>query len=117
MVIQAAIVNVPNAINVFSNLAGICPLKLRQFRVPLDFKEDFLSGGCHDLRIRHRRGKRREIGAEIFSIYWSDRGTGVSKERTYLDVDRCVGILRLYLFRVLLGVRHGVEVASGGGRV
>jgi len=117
MVIQAAVVNVPNASNVFSNLAGICPLKLRQLRVPLDFKEDFLSGGCHDLRIRHRRGKRREIEAEIFSIYWSYRATEVSKERTYLDVDRCIGILLLYWVLVPLGVRHGVEVASGGVRV
>jgi len=117
MVIQAAVVNVPNASNVFSNLAGVCPLKLRQLRVPLDFKEDFLSGGRHDLRIRDRRGKKREIEAEIFSIYWSDRATEVSKERTYLDVDRCIGILRLYLVLVLLGVGHGVGVASGDGRV
>jgi len=114
MVTQAAVVNVPNAPNVFSNLAGVCPLELGQLRVSLDFKEDFLSGGCHDLRIQRRRGKRREIEAEIFSIYWSDRATGVSRERTYLDVDRCIGILLLYLV-VPLGVRHGVEVASGGG--
>ena len=115
MVVQAAVVNAPNTIDVFSNFGGICPLELRQPRVPLDFEEDFLSGGCHNLRIRHRRGKRREIGAEIFSIYWSDRATGVSRERKYLDVDRCV-ILRLYLLRVRLGVRHGVEVTSGCGR-
>ena len=92
-------------------------MKLRQSRVPLDFEEDFLSGGRYNLQIRHRRGKRREIEAENFSIYWSDRATGPSKETPYLDVDRCI-ILRLYcLLLVLLVVRHGVEVTSGGGRV
>jgi hypothetical protein len=74
-------VNVPNASNVFSDLVGICRLKLRQLRVSLDFEEDFLSGGRQNLQTQHPQRKRREIEAEIFSIHRSDRATDMSKER------------------------------------
>lgn len=68
-VIQTAFVNVPDGPNVFSDLIGIRRLKLRQLRVPLDFKEDFLPGGRQNLQIQHRHGKRREIGGRNVSIH------------------------------------------------
>ena len=67
-VILTAFVDVPDCPNVFSDLIGIRPLKLRQLRVPLDFEEDFLSGGRQNLQIRHHHGKRREIEGENVSI-------------------------------------------------
>lgn len=118
--IQVALANVPNGFDVFSNLVGIRRLKLRQLRVPLDFEENFLAGGRQDLRIRRRQRERREIEAEIFSIHWSDRVTGMSRERMYLDVDRrssTVLLLGCCRLLVLLKVRHDVEVIGGGRRV
>jgi len=49
MVVETVVMNVPNCSNVFSDLVGIRRLKLRQLRVPLDFKEDFLPGGRQNL--------------------------------------------------------------------
>lgn len=111
--------NAPDGPNVFSNLGCIRRLKLRQLRIPLDFEKDFLSGGRQNLKIRYRHGKRREIEAESVSI----RGrivppTDLSKQRAYLDVDRCsVCLVTSFLLGLLLGVRHDKEVISGGGRV
>ena len=68
-VIQTAFVNVPDGPNVFSDLIGIRRLKLRQLRVPLDFKEDFLSGGRQNLQIRHHHEKRREIEGGNVSVH------------------------------------------------
>ena len=68
-VIQTAFVNVPDCPNVFSDLICIRRLKLRQLRVPLDFKEDFLSSRCQNLQIRHHHGKRREIEGGNVSIH------------------------------------------------
>ena len=62
-------VDAPDGSNVFSDLVGIRRLKFRQLRVPLDFEEDFLSGGCQNLPIQYRHGKRREIKAENISIH------------------------------------------------
>ena len=67
-VIQTVVVNVPNGSNIFSNLVGICCLKLRQLRVPLDFKEDFLPGGRQNLQIQRRRRERREIEADFLAF-------------------------------------------------
>lgn len=108
--------NAPNGSNIFSDLGGIRGLKLRQLRVALDFKEGLLSGGRHNLRIRHRQDKGREIKAERVSIHQPDRGNGMSKGRADLDVDRCIpritGVLSLRLLLFGLGVGHGTEVIN-----
>lgn len=110
-VIQTVVVNVPNGSNIFSNLVGICCLKLRQLRVPLDFKEDFLPGGRQNLQIQRRRRERREIEADFFSIYRSDRATGVSKGGTDLDVDSWRTRILLFGYRPLglLILRHDAK--------
>ena len=67
-VIRTAFVNVPDGLDIFSNLGCIRRLKLQQLRILLDFKKDFLSGGRQNLQIRHRHGKIREIEAKSVSI-------------------------------------------------
>ena len=87
-VIQTAFVNVPDSSNIFSDLVGICRLKLRQLRVPLDFKKDLLSRGRQNLRIRHNRGKRREIEVENISIHgWIMPSICQNGERTLMLID------------------------------
>ena len=67
-VIRTVFVNVPDGLDVFSNLGCIRRLKLQQLRILLDFKKDFLSGGRQNLQIRHRHEKRHEIEAKSVSI-------------------------------------------------